>query len=124
MASEHVTEVTSDSWNEFVLKSDLPVAVEFYTPTCPYCRMLTSMFRQLSTEYSGRMIFATIDASANEEVASGYGIMGVPTLRFFCAGRPIYEMVGLRSEQELREEFERVLSVHKKCVTQSSPIYA
>jgi len=51
-------------------------------------------------------------------------VMGVPTLKFFCAGRPIYEIVGLRSDGELREEFGKVLSIHQRCVFQSSPIYA
>lgn len=78
MASEYVTEVTSANWNNTVLKSDLPVAVEFYTPTCPYCRVLTPIFRRLSAGYSERMVFAMIDASTNEEIASGYGVMGVP----------------------------------------------
>ncbi|MBS7623858.1 thioredoxin [Candidatus Bathyarchaeota archaeon] len=124
MQPEYVTEVTSTNWSEIVLKSRLPVVVEFYTPACPYCKVLTPIFHRLSPEYMGRMVFVKIDASANGEIARGYGVMGVPTLRFFCAGRPIYEIVGLRSEQELREEFDKVLGIHKNCVTQSSPIYA
>ena len=67
------------------------------------------------------MIFAMADASQNSEIASGYGVMGVPTLKFLCAGRTIYEIVGLRSEEELRTEIDRILSIHKKCVLQISP---
>jgi thioredoxin-like negative regulator of GroEL len=70
------------------------------------------------------MKFGMVDTSKNSEIASGYGVMGVPTVKFFCAGRPIYEIVGLRSEKELREELEKVLGIHTKCVSQSSPLYA
>lgn len=118
-----VIEVSSANWKD-VLKAELPVVVEFYTPTCPYCRLLTPIFQKLSKEYAERLVFAMVDASVNNGIALGYGVMGVPTLKFFCAGRPIYEIVGLRSEEELREEFEKVLTIHRKCLSQSSPIYA
>mgnify|MGYP001131209277 CR=1 FL=1 len=123
MSLGNIIEVTSANWKE-VLKAELPIVAEFYTPTCPYCRQLTLIFQRLAGEYAGRMVFAMVDASQSSGIALGYGVMGVPTLKFFCAGRPIiYEVVGLRSEQELRDEFEKVLSIHKKCVAQSSPIY-
>jgi len=124
MGSSEVINVTSTNWKKDVLETELPVAVEFYTPTCPYCRQLTPIFQKLAGEYGGRLIFAMVDASAESDITSGYGVMGVPTLKFFCAGRPIYEIVGLRLEEELREEFWRVLSVHQKCVSKSSPLYA
>lgn len=117
-------EVTSTNWRDEVLKADLPVVVEFYTPTCPFCQRLTPIFKKLSGEFSGKMKFAMVNAAENSDIASGYGVMGVPTLKFFCSGRPIYEVVGLRSEDELRQEFSRVLETHKKCLSQSSPIYA
>ncbi|MCJ7759622.1 thioredoxin family protein [Candidatus Bathyarchaeota archaeon] len=124
MATQDILEVNSLNWKDTVLKAELSVVIEFYTPTCPFCRQLTPIFRRLSPEYSNRMIFAMADASQNSEIASGYGVMGVPTLKFLCAGRTIYEIVGLRSEEELRTEIERILSIHKKCVSQSSPLYA
>jgi thioredoxin 1 len=114
---------TSSNWKE-LLRSDIPVVVEFYTPTCPFCRQLTPLLHKLSGEYAGRLKFAMVDASAESELASGYGIMGVPTLKFFCAGRPIAEIVGLKSEEELRAGFEEILRTYKRCVSESSPLYA
>lgn len=117
-----IVEVTQDNWRE-VLKADLPVVVEFYTGTCPYCRLLTPIFQRLAAEFSGSLVFAMADASKVSDFALGYGVMGVPTLKFFCSGRPIYEIVGYRSESELREEFRRVLSTYRNCLSQSSAIY-
>lgn len=114
---------TMDEWRSKVLKSELPAAVEFYTPTCPFCARLSPIFRKLSSEYGNKLIFSMVNAAENQDIAQGYGIMGVPTIKFFCGGRPVYEIVGFRPENELRVEIEKVLQTHKKCVSESSPIY-
>jgi len=119
-----VADATSLNWKEEVLKSELPVVVEFYTPSCPFCRRLNPIFEKLSDEYSGRVRFFKADASVEGDLASGYGVMGVPTLKFLCSGRPIGEIVGLRSEEELKAAFEEVLKRYKKCLLESSPLFA
>lgn len=124
MNSDQTIKIGGMNWKDEVLKAELPIVVEFFSPTCLYCQQLTPIFQKLSGEYIQKMKFGMVDTSKNSEIASGYGVMGVPTLKFFCAGRPIYEIVGLRSEKELREELEKVLGIHTKCVSQSSPLYA
>jgi thioredoxin 1 len=124
MNSDQTIKIDGMNWRDEVLKAELPVVVEFFSPTCPHCRLLTPIFQKLSEEYFQKMKFGMVDTSKNSEIASGYGVMGVPTLKFFCAGRPIYEIVGRRSENELREELEKVLSIHTSCVSKSSPLYA
>jgi thioredoxin 1 len=106
-----------------LLKSSRPVAVEFFSPTCPHCARLTPIFQRISEEYQDRMRFAMVNAVEQQGLAGGYGIRGVPTIKFFCDGRPVYEVVGFRPEAELRTEIERVLSTHSKCISQSSPLY-
>ena len=115
---------TMEDWKSRVLKSELPVIVEYYTPTCPYCSRLTPIFRKLSEVYGDRMRFAMVDSSVSTDLAEGYGVMGVPTIKFFCEGRPIYEIVGFIPEEELKEEIEKILETHKRCISQSSPLYA
>ena len=115
--------LSMDEWKSKVLKSDLPVVVEFYSPICQYCAMLTPVFRKLSVDYGNRMNFAMVDVNQNSGIAQGYGIMGTPTLKFLCAGRPIYEIVGYRPEEELRAEIDRVLKIHKRCIEKSIPFY-
>jgi len=124
MNSNQTIKIDGMNWKNEILNAEIPVVVEFFSATCPYCRQLTPIFQKLSREYIQKMKFGMVDTSKNSEIASGYGVMGVPTLKFFCAGRPIYEIVGLRSEAELKEELEKVLSIHAKCVFQSSPLYA
>ena len=116
--------VTMNQWRNDILKSELPVVVEFFTSTCPYCARLTPIFQKLSTVYGEKMKFAMVNTGQNPDLATGYGVMGVPTLKFFCDGRPIYEIVGFKPEEELRTEIERVLQTYGKCISQSSRLYA
>jgi thioredoxin 1 len=115
---------TMEGWRAKILKSDRPVVVEFFTPTCPYCARLTPIFRKLSTIYGDKMKFAMVNAAERPELAEGYGIMGVPTLKFFCDGRSIHEIVGFKPEEELTVEIEKVLQTSGKCISQSSRLYA
>jgi len=111
-------------WKSKILKSELPVIVEFYTTTCPFCARLTPVFRKLSEVYGDRMRFALVNASESADIAEGYGVMGVPTLKFFCDGRPINEIVGFKSEEEMKDEIEKVLRTYRTCISQSSRLYA
>lgn len=113
---------TIDDWRR-VLKSTRPVAVEFYLPTCPACARMTPIFRKLSSEYNDRMVFALVNAKESPDLADGYGVMGVPTVKFFCDGRSVYEIVGFRPVEEFRAKIEIVLETHQKCISQSSRLY-
>ena len=121
---EELLITTMEDWKSKVLKSERPVIVEYYTPTCPYCSRLTPIFRKLSEVYGDRIRFAMVNASVSADIAEGYGVMGVPTLKFFCDGRPIHEIVGFKSEEELKDEIEKILQTYKTCISQSSPLYA
>jgi len=65
-----------------------------------------------------------VNAAESQDLAEGYGVAGVPTLKFFCDGRPIYEIVGFEPEEELRTEIEKVLQKYQKCISQSTRLYA
>jgi len=85
----HVIQATTYNWKDEILQSQKPLVVEFYSPTCPHCRRLTPIFERLSNEYADRLKFVMVDTSVESDLASGYGIMGVPTLKFICSGRPV-----------------------------------
>jgi len=71
----------------------------------------------------GKIKFVKLNTDENMDVAAKYGIMGVPTLKFFCGGRPVYEMVGGTSKEDLKKILDEVLATHKSCVARSSPVY-
>jgi len=79
------------------------------------------VFRRLSGTYEDRIKFATVNVDQNPPIAERYGVMNLPTIKFFCAGRPVGEVVGYLPEDSLRVELDKMLSTHKSCLEQSSP---
>jgi thioredoxin 1 len=79
-------------------------------------------FDSLSGDYAGRLAFAKVNTDESPEIASTYGVQGLPTLKFFCAGRPIAEIVGYLPRNSLKMQLDSMLSMHKDCLNQSSPM--
>jgi thioredoxin 1 len=73
MNSDQTIKIDGMNWKDEVLKAELPVVIEFFSPICPYCRQLTPVFQKLSEEYIQKMKFGMVDTSKNNEIASGYG---------------------------------------------------
>lgn len=66
----------------------------FYTPTCPTCpncRAIEPVYQQLSKELQNKAEFTRVNAQFHDVLASSYGVRGVPTFKFFCKGRPVWE---------------------------------
>lgn len=85
-------EITDDTFEQEVLKSDIPVIVDFWAPWCGPCKSLAPTFDSLSSEYEGKVKFtkANIDET---ELAQKYGVRSIPTLIIFKNG----EVVGTKS---------------------------
>ncbi len=79
-------------------------------------------FDSLSDEYRGRLEFVKLNADESPDIASRYGVQGLPTLKFFCAGRPIAEIVGYLPRSTLKMQLDGMLSMYKDCLDQSSPM--
>jgi len=116
------THVDPNNWDEKVLGSTVPVIVDFWAPWCPWCRRLMPEFDSLSDEYTGRLDFVKVNAGDAPDIASTYGIQGLPTLKFFCASRPIAEIVGHMPKAPLKMRLDRMLAMHKDCLDQSSAL--
>lgn len=122
MAEPTWIDATSDSWNNVVFNSDVPVVVDFWAPWCPYCKKLMPIFDELSAEYKGKMRFVKLNVEEEMSTAARYGVMSIPVLKFFCSGREVYELLGYMPKDALKEEFEKVLSTYKTCIKQSSTL--
>jgi len=115
-------DVGSSNWKELVLDSKSPVIVDFWAPWCPWCTRLLPDFDSLSDEYTGRITFAKVNAEASPDIPSKYGVQGLPTLKFFCAGRPLAEIVGYVPRSTLKKQIDTMLSTHQDCLNQSSTL--
>ncbi len=97
------THVDDANFHAEVLRSELPVVVDVWSPGCGPCRMLEPIVMDLAGEYAGRVKVAELNAAEAGRTASRHGVMGTPTILFFRKGREVERVVGFVGKQYLRE---------------------
>ncbi len=117
-----IRDVKPSEWERVVSNADTLTLVDFWAPWCPWCRKLAPELEALAPQYQGRINFVKLNTEEAPLIASEYGVMGLPTLKFFCSGRVVGELVGYMPRPVLRAELERYLGTHKECLSQSSPL--
>jgi len=117
-------DVNSESWENKVIKSDLPVVINFWGPGCGFCKWLEPLYAKLSNEYSGKMVFLklNVDDERAHEVLHQVSIEGTPTLKFYCRGREVGEHVGYAVEPVLKKKIDLMLEEMESCLKNSTPL--
>jgi len=87
-------EVNDGNFEELVIKSGIPVVVDFWAEWCGPCRMIAPMMEELSNEYSGKALVVKCDVDNSPNVASKYSIRNIPTVLFFKDGKVADKQVG------------------------------
>ena len=104
-----VTGIDADTFTEEVLRSPRPVVVEFFSPTCRFCKRFESVFEALAERYEGSVKFCQINAVENRDLALEYNVVGVPTTIIFEGGEAVERFNGLAPEEEVARKIEGVL---------------
>ena len=97
-----LTPTTPLAFQEAIAASDGIVLVDFTAAWCPPCRMIEPILEQLSIEHDDLAI-VTVDVDESPAIAAAYGVMSMPTLMFFAAGRPVHRVIGARGLTAMRE---------------------
>lgn len=99
MADEII--LTELNFEDEVLKSELPVLVDFWADWCGPCKMLAPTIEELATEYKGRAKIGKLNVDQHPAIAEKYGIRSIPTLIFFENGTIVDQAVGVQSKNNL-----------------------
>ncbi len=96
-----ISHVTDDSFETEVLKSDVPVLVDYWAEWCGPCKVIAPVLEEIAGEYEGKMKICKLDIDANENTPPKYGIRGIPTLMLFKNGSVEATKVGALSKSQL-----------------------
>src|SRR6266852_6622317 len=106
---DKVIHLSNGEFDTEVLKSNVPVLVDFYADWCGPCHAIAPMIEALSNEFAGRVKFVKVDVDANQEVASRYEIMSIPTIMLFENGKIEDSIVGAYPASVYKQHIERAL---------------
>jgi len=99
--SENILSLSDDSFETDVLKSDMPVLVDYWAEWCGPCKMISPILEEIATEYEGRVKVAKLNIDENPGTPPKFGIRGIPTLMLFKNGEVEATKVGALSKSQL-----------------------
>ena len=99
--SEHITEVTDDSFEDEVLKSGEPVLVDYWAEWCGPCKMIAPVLEEIAADYTGKIKVVKLNIDDNPDTPPKFGIRGIPTLMLFKGGEVEATKVGALSKSQL-----------------------
>ncbi|MAS82150.1 MAG: thiol reductase thioredoxin [Legionellales bacterium] len=99
--SESILHVTDSSFEDEVLKSELPVIIDFWAEWCGPCKMIAPILDQIADQYKGKLTVAKINIDDNQNTPATYGVRGIPTLILFKNGEAAATKVGAVSKSQL-----------------------
>jgi thioredoxin 1 len=105
----HVT-FTDQNFQTDVLKSDMPVVVDFWATWCTPCKIVGPTIEQLAEEYKGKVKVGKMDVDENQQTAGTFGVMSIPTVMVFKKGQPVKAVVGAQSKDAYKRMIDEAIA--------------
>ncbi len=108
-SSAHAPHVTGETFDAEVLKSGVPVLVDFWAPWCGPCRAIGPSIDQLSQEYGGKAKVVKLNVDDEPEIEERYGVKSIPTLIFFKNGEVADTIIGALPKIKYKEKLDELI---------------
>lgn len=97
-------EFTDQNFDQEVLKSDVPVLVDFWAPWCGPCQMMGPVVEELAGEMGDKAKVGKVNVDENPEISAKFGIMSIPAIKLFKGGEMVKEFIGVQNKELLKRE--------------------
>lgn len=101
---KYTLEGTDANFEQEVLKSDIPVVVDFWAPWCGPCRMVAPVIDEIAKDYQGKVKVVKLNTDENQLTAFNYGIRSIPTIGIFKDGKVVDAVIGAVPKKYLEEK--------------------
>ncbi len=101
--SKHIVNADDQTFEDVVIKSNLPTLVDFWASWCAPCHMLAPVIDQLARDHFGRVKFVKVDIDKAQKIASSLGIRSIPTVIIFDQGKAVAQKTGMQAKEVLKK---------------------
>lgn len=102
--------ITDQNFEAEVLKSEIPVFVDFWAPWCGPCKIVGPIIDELGNEYSGKIKIGKLNVDDNPVVAGNFGVMSIPTMMIFRDGKPVKTTIGAQGKDALKSMIDQAIA--------------
>ena len=109
MASEKIMILNETNFNQVISETTIPILVDFWAEWCGPCKMIGPVVEEIASEFEGKVQVAKLDVDENQNTASNYKVVSIPTLILFKEGKEMERSIGYKNKDELRRLLNKYL---------------